>query len=266
MRVGALLGLGGLVLLAGCVPPPPPGAAPGAPSPAAPPGFDSFFLDVAGQRMACAVWAPPGADRSRAWPAIVALHGSGECGTDGAGNLRQGLGPAVAAHPERWPFIVVLPQKPRDDQEWEEREDLLFAALDAARQRWRIDSDCIALTGFSQGGHGTWMIGARHPEQWSCLVPICGYGRGRIFSRAWRLPVWAFHGAKDDVVNPHESEEIVGVLREKQRADGIADGDPRAARLTLYPDANHGSWIPAYADSALPEWILAQRRAARSGR
>ena len=57
------------------------------------------------------------------------LNGSGECGTDGLKQTWQGLGPALLAHPERWPFVVVLPQKPSEDEEWEEREDLVFGAL-----------------------------------------------------------------------------------------------------------------------------------------
>jgi predicted peptidase len=257
-RGGALAGLGVAALVAGGLP-----AAAGTSSA---PEFDSFHLDVASQRMACAIWAPPGADRTRTWPLIVALHGSGECGDDGVGQLRIGLGPALVAHPERWPFIVVLPQKPRDDQEWEEREDLVFAAVRAPRHRWRIDPDRIALTGFSQGGHGAWAIGARHPEEWSCLVPICGYGRARTASRAWRLPVWAFHGAKDDIVDPRDSESIVAGLRDKQRAAGIPEDDRRAVRLTVYPDVDHGSWIPAYDDPALPAWILGHRRAPKEER
>jgi predicted peptidase len=28
----------------------------------------------------------------------------------------------------------------------------------------------------------------------------------------------------------------------------------------MFPDANHNAWDPAYAEPALPEWILSQRR------
>ena len=133
--------------------------------------------------MAYAVWLPPGYDRSRAWPCIVFLNGSGECGTDGLKQTWQGLGPALLAHPERWPFVAVLPQKPGADEEWEEREDLVFAALKVVQKSCNIDPERIALAGISQGGHGTWMIGARHPGVWSCLAPVCGYGRARTVSR-----------------------------------------------------------------------------------
>ena len=120
-------------------------------------GFQNRHLRLKGYSMAYAVWLPPGYDRSRAWPCIVFLNGSGECGTDGLKQTWQGIGPELQAHPERWPFVVVLPQKPREDEEWEEHEDLVLGVLRAARKAWRIDPERIALTGISQGGHGVWM-------------------------------------------------------------------------------------------------------------
>jgi len=218
--------------------------------------FQFRYLRVKGESMACAVWVPPGYDRARAWPCIVFLNGSGECGTDGLKQTWQGIGPELQAHPERWPFVVVLPQKPREIEEWEEREDLVFSALGAAKKRWNLDPERIALTGVSQGGHGVWMIGARHPELWSCLVPVCGYGRAlTVAARVAKLPVWAFQGLKDDVVDPRETQGIVAELERLTRAAGRA-----APRLTLYPDLGHGCWAAVYADSALPAWMLEQRR------
>jgi predicted peptidase len=233
------------------------GLAPGsaAPEPAAW-GFQNRHLHLKGGPAAYAVWLPPGYDRTRAWPCIVSLNGSGECGADGLRQIRQGLGPELQAHPERWPFVVVLPQKPREDEEWEEREDLAFGALKAVQRSYNIDPERIALTGISQGGHGAWMIGARHPDRWSCLVPVCGYGRAlTVASRVAKLPVWAFQGLKDDVVDPRETQGIVAELARLTKAAGLAE-----PRLTLYPDLGHGCWAAAYADSALPAWMLAQRR------
>ena len=223
--------------------------------PAAAP-FQVRHLRVKGDSMAYAVWLPPGYDRSRAWPCIVFLNGSGECGTDGLRQTWQGLGPALLAHPERWPFVAVLPQKPSADEEWEEREDLVFGALTAVQKRFRIDPERIALSGISQGGHGAWMIGARHPERWSCLVPVCGYGRAQtVAPRTAGLPVWAFQGAKDDVVDPRETQGIVAELARRKKERGLPE-----PRFTLYPELGHGCWAAAFGDSTLPAWMLEQRQ------
>jgi predicted peptidase len=237
----------------------PPAAAAGAAA-GRPAGFVPLDLRLGGAAVRCAVYVPAGYDSARAWPCVVFLHGSGECGDDGEKPTRIGLGPALLAHPERWPCLVVFPQKPREDEEWEEHEDLVFAALDAVARRYRVDADRVALTGISQGGHGTWMIGARHAGRWSCLAPVCGYGRAQtVARRVARLPVWAFHGLKDDIVDPEDTRQIVAAIRAERQRLGL---DPDAARMTLYPEANHGSWDPAYAEEELPRWLLAQRRPA----
>jgi predicted peptidase len=224
-------------------------------APAAAP-FRVFHLKVRGESLPYAVWLPPGYDAARAWPCVVFLHGSGESGTDGLKPTLQGIGPALLEHPERWPCIVLFPQKPTEDEEWEEREAFVLRLLRAAQGTWRIDPDRVALAGISQGGHGAWVFGARHPALWSCLVPVCGYGRARtVASRAWRLPVWAFHGLQDDVVDPRDTQGIVAELARRRREAGLPE-----PRMTLYPDLNHGCWATAFGEPELPAWILAQRR------
>ena len=210
-----------------------------------------------------AAWTPPGWTREKSWPGVVFLHGAGECGEDGLKPTRVGLGPALVANPERWPCVVVFPQKPREDDEWEEHEDIVLEILEAARAEFHIDPERLALTGISQGGHGVWMFGARYATSWSCLAPVCGYGRPRtVARRVARLPVWAFHGSLDDVVDPDESRRIIAAIRNEKSALGLEPEGNTGARLTLYPDANHNSWDPAYAEPALPEWLLSHRRGA----
>jgi predicted peptidase len=215
--------------------------------------FVTREVAVDGERHRYAAWLPAGFDASRPWPAILFLHGSGECGSDGLKPIGIGLGPALKAHPERWPFVVVFPQKPTEDEEWEEREDLVFAVLADATKAFAIDSARVALAGVSQGGHGAWMIGARHPARWACLVPVCGYGRARtVQRRAVHLPVWAFHGLRDDLVNPEDTRAIVAGLRAQRTLLGL---DPSAVHMTLFPDANHNSWDPAFASDSLNAWL-----------
>jgi predicted peptidase len=240
---------------------------PGAPPPTAgdPAAADTFAarfvlreVTVGGVVHRYAVWLPPGWSAARAWPGILFLHGSGECGTDGVAPTRIGIGPALTAHPERWPCVVVFPQKPVEDEEWEEREALVLTTLGDAVAAFHIDRARIALTGNSQGGHGTWMLGARHPSLWTCLVPVCGYGRpATIVRRVGTLPTWAFHGLADQIVDPHDTQAILESLRAERARRGDTTSD---SRLTLLPGVGHNAWDFAYVDPALPAWILAQRR------
>ena len=86
---------------------------------------------------------------------------------------------------------------------------------------------------------------------------MCGYGRARtVASRIGDVPVWAFHGLRDDVVLPKDTQDIVAEILRLRRAAGI---DTNTVKLTLYAQANHDSWDSAYAEPDLPGWLLAQR-------
>ena len=63
--------------------------------------------------------------------------------------------------------------------------------------------------------------------------------------------VWAFHGAKDNVVPLSESERMV----EAFKRIGVQD-----IQLTVYPEANHDSWTATYENPALYEWLLKHHR------
>lgn len=213
---------------------------------------------VEGRTLPVIVRVPADYDPARAWPLVVFLHGAGECGDDGR-QVQVGLGPALAAQPARWPCLALMPQKPRRDREWEHYEDLVLAAIADARAQWNVDPGRIALTGLSQGGHGTWVIGARHGDLFSCLAPVCGYGDAQEWApRAAKLPVWAFHGLRDDVVDPRQTIDLV---QETRRQRALAGRDPEDVRLTLYPTAGHNSWDAAYAEPGLAAWLLGQMRA-----
>ncbi len=222
------------------------------------------FAD-AGRELPYVLYVPRGYDPARAWPLILFLHGSGESGTDGSSQLTQGLPRELAANPDRWPFVVIMPQKAAEDSEWEQYEPELLAILARTRRELSVDPARLILTGLSQGGHGTWVLGARHPEVWAALVPVCGYAAarfgppgafrgsgGELAAGIGGTPVWAFHGEADDVVPVAETRGLVAALQQ-------AGAHPK---VTLYPGVGHGCWERAYADPELPRWMLAQRRGA----
>jgi predicted peptidase len=218
------------------------------------------------------VYVPRGYTRDRAWPALVFLHGRGECGRDGLKHLTQGIGPAVMGNTEEWPFVILMPQKPDPNRNWEEYDTEVMGMLAATKSEFRIDEDRVSLTGLSQGGHGTWVLGSRHAGTWAALVPICGYGGSRpsvepseetaraIAAGIGSLPVWAFHGEADEVVRAVETRTIVRALR--------ANGS--SVIETYYPGVGHNSWDKAYrdekAEGGLAAWLLRQRRGASATR
>ena len=110
------------------------------------------------------------------------------------------------------------------------------------------DETCII--GLSMGGFGTWVMGITYPNYFSAMAPICGGGMYWNAARLKDLPIWAFHGALDDTVLPEESIHMVAAVN---RNGGNA-------KITVYPDVAHASWVNAYADDAMWEWMFSQKR------
>lgn len=213
----------------------------------------------------------PAATRRGKRPVIVFLHGSGERGNDNRKQLAVGLAPYVEKHAGEFPAIVVFPQA-AEDSEWSDNVTMTLAALDAAVREFGGDPDRVYLTGMSMGGYGTWDLALREPRRFAALVPVCGgivapdrrptlqvgpmAGVSDPFAETARrlhdVPVWIFHGARDDVVPPEQSRQLEAAFK----AAGASN-----ARYTEFPEANHNSWDPAY--SQTPElwpWLFAQRR------
>lgn len=186
-------------------------------------------------------------------PTIVFLNGRGECGGDGAKQAVVGLGSAALLQSDKWPFIIVFPQKPDFNTQWVDHEDLVLATLDATQKEFNVDRTRTYLTGLSQGGAGTWAIGSRRAELFAAIAPVCGYGEPAKVAAGLRgMPIWAFHGEKDDVVLPAQTRALVAAVE--------AQGGPIKPKATYFPDANHNSWDPAYRTQDLGAWLLQHRR------
>jgi predicted peptidase len=105
------------------------------------------------------------------------------------------------------------------------------------------------------GGYGTWQLACDNPDRFAAVAPICGYG---LASKGFPdrvcalkdVPVWAFHGARDDVVPVADSIVLVDRLR-------ACGGD---VRFTVYPDLAHNSWTRTYANPELYTWLLGHSR------
>lgn len=213
-----------------------------------------FHVD--GQPRRAPVWVPEGFDSGRSWPLLVFLHAYEERG-DHAEHLDVGIGPALASNAELFPCVVVLPQCPRShvwsvvDRPWAEgmegAEAHIDAAIAAVLDRYPIDRERIALTGASMGGYGVFGYGAAHPNRFCAFGPICGGGDVARAAAFRDRPLWAVHGAADDVVPPSESRAMV---------DAIIEAGSTSAIYTELSDAGHDVWNDAYRHPPFVEFLL----------
>ena len=117
-------------------------------------------------------------------------------------------------------------------------------------QKYPVQKKKVYVGGLSMGGMGTFEIAWRNPKLFAAAFPICGGGDPAIAKAVRKINWWVFHGAKDDVVLPTFSETMVNALK-TAKAD---------VKFTLYPEANHNSWDPAFAEPGLLPWLFAQKR------
>ena len=189
---------------------------------------------------------PKGAEGPQ--PLILFLHGAGERGDDLSALLKHGI-PKLAARDERFPFIAASPQCPAESW-WTHHLEPLSELLDELEARLPVDRRRVYLTGLSMGGYGTWALAALSPERFAAAAPICGGGDAETAPLLKNLPIWAFHGAKDELVPLKRTETMVGAVN---RAGGNA-------RLTIYPDAGHDSWTETYDNPGLYDWFRSCER------
>lgn len=192
------------------------------------------------------------------WPLMLFLHGAGERGTNLSAVAVHGP-PKLVKQGRDFPFIIVSPQCPTGER-WE--NETLLALVDDVTRKHRVDTNRIYLTGLSMGGYGTWALGIAEPAKFAAIAPICGGGETipiliagtRKKDQLKRLPVWAFHGAKDPVVKLEESEKMVNALK-RIGSENV--------EFTVYPEATHDSWTETYNNPKLYDWFLSHSRRER---
>jgi len=208
-----------------------------------------------GRALEYSLFVPPKIEPGAKLPLVLCLHGAGG-GTDAARVL------ATPARQAVHPCFVMAPTVGERGNRWVDsafREGKgrsvlpeLMGALDAALRELPVDPDRVYLTGQSMGGVGTWGAIAAHPERFAAAVPVCGMWPPEDADKMKRVPVWAFHGDKDNAVPVEGSRKMIAALK-------AAGASPR---YTEFPGVGHGSWEPAYATDAMWDWMFQQRRSA----
>jgi predicted esterase len=202
-----------------------------------------------------------------ACPLIVWLHGSGEKGADNVAPLRA-LANTPLADPQKCPALVLVPQCP-PNAAWQavgfnrapditEPSRMAVAAIAGLRKEFRLDGRRIYVGGFSMGGVGTWELLTRYPGLFAAAFPIAGppYAgtpgeRPGLAAVIQHVPIWVFHGDRDNLAPVGGSRAIVAALKE-------AGAD---VRYTEYAGGGH-ECARALGDPKLMEWLLSQKRAA----
>lgn len=221
------------------------------------------------------VYYPTGYNKEddRTYPMYFFLHGHGECGTNNEFQIRvlQKPNELIDRIVERDDCIIVAPQCPCEHikHEWvsvhhvwntgsrEKLDDEPTVAMAAANEllhlyikNKKVDKNRIYAGGISMGGYGMWELVTRNPDVFAAAVPVCGAGFPSYAEKLKGMSFWIFHGLCDATVPPTGAFEMEKALKE-------VGADVRA---TYYEKVGHDSWIPAYKEPDLTDWLFSKHK------
>ncbi len=186
---------------------------------------------------------PDGYKGGQKYPVVIFLHGAGSRGDDIDLLVNNPYFEIIDKHSD-FPFITIVPQC--SGNTWFDVFEQLKRLVCKIANEGFTDKERIYLMGASMGGYATWQMAMSLPELFAAIVPICGGGMYWNASRLVNVPVWAFHGAKDNVVQLEESVKMVDAVN---RCGGNA-------KLTVYPENQHDAWSDTYNNYEVFEWML----------
>ena len=216
-----------------------------------------------GQTMPYRLFIPPSYDQKNKYPLVLWLHGAGSVGKDNKMQISEWSIPGTHTwtKPENQaknPVFVVAPQCPSSETCWDDPDAdalgkellLVLDILDSLQQEFGIDSQRLYVAGQSMGGFGTWSLIAKRPNIFAAAIPLCGGGKPALAARAAKIPIWAFHGDKDDDVPVTETRNMIAAVKK-------AGGNPR---YTEYKGMGHEIWDRAFKEPGLVDWLFAQHK------
>lgn len=178
------------------------------------------------------------------YPLIVFLHGAGGRGTD----INMIYSNPYFEITSKYEFEAVTFAPQCYANSWfdifEELQDFIKFAV----SHKFIMTEKVYLVGASMGGYAVWQMAMTMPRLFAAIVPVCGGGMYWNAGRLKNIKVWAYHGSEDKTVFVEESVKMVDAVN-------AAGGD---ARLTICDGVGHNSWINAYNNKDLFQWLFAQ--------
>lgn len=216
---------------------------------------------------------PENFDPAKKYPLLFVLHGAGERGNNNEAQLIHGGKLFLNADVRKdYPAIVVFPQCPKEsywsnvniERDSSGRRQFNFqrggkptkamAALMGLTERLTakpfVDRDRVYVGGLSMGAMGTFELLRRQPKVFAAAFAICGGDNPKNVKKYKKVPLWVFHGEKDDIVPVSLSEQVVGALRDKKAS----------VKFTVYPGVNHNSWDNAFQERELLPWLFSNSK------
>jgi len=224
------------------------------------------YTNAAGKVLLYRLAEPAKVEAGKKYPLVVFMHGAGERGNDNEAQLKNATRFILSYMREKGADGYFLAAQCPKDKQWvdtpwgnrshnmngkpSETMDLLLELVGKMREKDSVDVTRVYVTGLSMGGYGTWDAVQRHPDWFAAALPCCGGGDKSLASKIRDVPIWAFHGLKDQAVPVSRSRDMVAAL-------WAVNGN---IRYREYPDLMHWCWDQTYSDNQVMKWLFSQRK------
>jgi predicted esterase len=230
------------------------------------------------------LFIPEYSGNSIKYPLILSFHGSGEVGSDNWSQItayRNAETWAEDSAQKKNPAFVFAPQALNIEPDYllNTFHPGVSKILDTLISEYPIDTARLYITGLSLGGIFTlFYIYNRMPGRFAAAIPMSGnWVNTSIEPKITNIPIWIFHGEKDntvpvsgsrDMVNRLEAENIkVASIHSKLGNVGLTDSGLDSLWkvgvnhiYTEFIGADHNIWNPTYDDPVLHRWLFAQKK------
>jgi predicted esterase len=177
-------------------------------------------------------------------PVLTFLHGAGANGTDNLAQVHAVGERMLIEAKERGAFLYV----PQTVNNWSSSAvtDRVMTMIDRAIAEQNADTHRLFVTGFSNGGGGTWNMLSRYDGRFAAGIAVSSVAPAGDFvaSRLVDTAVLALHARNDDVTSVNNSRNVInGILSAAgERLPGyFPAGDPSALFLSSVSLESHAS-------------------------
>ena len=225
------------------------------------------WLNTKSEKLNYRLRVPDKIDRKKRYPLLVYFHGSGGRGDDNRSQLTD-AGAIEAFYNQQlsnsYNTYILAGQVPKNEKwvnvpwgslthkmpEISKSMRLLFDILDdiIENKDCRIDKNRVYTLGISMGGYGVWDAIQRRHNIFAAAVPICGGGDTSLCGNISSIPIWSWHGAKD---------QDISVQRSRAMYNGVLDagGNPK---YTEVKERGHDVWLDVWKEKSVWDWLFSK--------
>ena len=107
--------------------------------------------------------------------------------------------------------IIVAPSSNFGNWVHRKNEKKVIGLIKRLIKYWPIDKEKIIITGYSNGGIGSWEYAKKYPKRFAAVLPVSGHYE----PHKMKVPAYILHGENDDLFNVSEVESAIEKSKKK---------------------------------------------------